>query len=95
MAACPILGFELDLELGPNISTSDAESLWNALMRFLSQRGLEADGVRRDRSWTYRIRGDGTQATDADRAATLEWASSQVGIVAERASRLYDLQGDV
>jgi hypothetical protein len=91
-APCPILGFHLELELGPSVPNSDSETLFSALMTLLSRRGLEADGVRRGRIWSYRIRGEGTQATDADRTAILEWASTHTGIVAQRASRIYDLE---
>lgn len=93
-APCPIFGFELDLAIEPRLSETDAERLWRELNALLDRRGLEARGIRSTSTWSYRIRGESSQATDVDRTAIQEWATTQRGIVSCRTSVIFDLAAE-
>lgn len=64
-------------------------------MTLVQQRGLEADGGRGRRFWTYRLHGEGAQASDLDRSAVREWAATHPEIVSVRVGELFDVQAAV
>jgi uncharacterized protein YggL (DUF469 family) len=94
-APCPIFGFLVEIEIDDYVSPVESDSLWNAFMAFVQQRGLEADGGRGSHMWTYRLCGESAQASDLDRAALQEWASKHREIVSIRIGDLFDVQSTV
>jgi uncharacterized protein YggL (DUF469 family) len=92
-APCPIFGFQVELELDPRVTPREAEELWQEFVALVQQRGLEADGGRGIRWWTYRLHGESSQASDVDRSAIRDWASAHPGIVTVRIGDLFDVQG--
>jgi len=90
--ACPILGFLVEAELDRQLSDTKAGALWDAFMKLLQQRGLEAEGIHSRHTWRYRVRSEATQATDVDRTAIQEWAATQAGIVSCRVGAVHDLE---
>jgi uncharacterized protein YggL (DUF469 family) len=89
-AACPTFAFLVEIEIEPEAAAS-ADDLWEAFIAFAGERGLLADGGRGYRRWTYRLHGEGMQATDADRAAFRSWASTRPEIVSTVVGELFDL----
>jgi uncharacterized protein YggL (DUF469 family) len=88
-APCPTFAFLVEIEIDPQ--TRDQDRLWRELMTFVEQRGLLADGGRGHRLWTYRIHGEGTQATNADRVALENWLVKRAEVRNVRVGELFDL----
>jgi hypothetical protein len=86
-APCPVFGFLVELEVEPGA----AEALWKSFTALAEERGLEADGGRGLRLWTFRLTGLSAQASDLDRRAVQAWASSQSGVRSVRIGDLFDI----
>jgi uncharacterized protein YggL (DUF469 family) len=90
-APCPSFGFLVELEIEPDA----AETLWKSFGALLEERGLEADGGRGYRIWTFRLTGVGAQASDVDRRAIKTWATSQSAVRSVNVGDLFDIWGAV
>jgi uncharacterized protein YggL (DUF469 family) len=89
-APCPTFAFLVEIEIDPE-RAPDGEGLWRELMAFVEQRGLLADGGRGHRLWTYRIHGEGMQATNADRVALENWLTKRPEVCIVQVGELFDL----
>jgi hypothetical protein len=80
------------LSLTFDVDTSDAErdAMLDELIAILDQQGLAADG-HRGRTMEVRVRRDGSQATDADRAIVRDWAARWTPYVAVDVGDITDL----
>ncbi len=88
-APCPIFGFLVELEVEPD----ESDNLWESFNALLEARGLEADGGRGFRLWTFRLSGVGAQASDLDRRAITAWANSQPAVRSVSVGELFDISG--
>lgn len=86
-APCPAFGFVAQFEVEPEQS----DALWRDFVALLRDRGLEADGRRRERQWAYRIHGESTQASDLDRRAVEDWAASRAEIRSHTIGELHEV----
>ena len=90
-APCPVFGFVVEFEMSEALSS---DQLRDVRLAFLAQvaeaRGLVIDERRRDHRWTFLVRSEASQATDADRRAVEAWAQEQRAIVAVGVGPLLD-----
>jgi uncharacterized protein YggL (DUF469 family) len=77
----------VELEIEPD----ETDALWESFTALLERRGLEADGGRGYRLWTFRLSGVGAQATDADRHAVIDWANSNSAVRSVTVGDLFDI----
>lgn len=95
-APCPDFGFLLELDLGGGVTDAHAAELRTRFDALLRERGLSCEGsmggVLGDASWLLVVRGEASQATDADRAEVERWARSQPEVVGLRIGELMDLR---
>ena len=91
-AACPVLGFLVEIALDPRVSQRASDALWGEFEKLLEKRALDAEGIRRRHHWKHQVRGEATQATDVDRTAIQEWAATQAAIISCRVSVVHDLE---
>lgn len=86
-----MFGFLVELEIEP----AESGRLWKSFGALLEERGLEADGGRGHRLWTFRLSGVGTQASDLDRQAIRAWANSEAAVRSVNVGELFDIFGAV
>jgi hypothetical protein len=86
-SACPIFGFLVEFEIQPD----EADYLWKSFEALLEERGLEADGGRGYRLWTFRLSGVGAPASDLDRRAVIAWANSHAAVRSVSVGDLFDI----
>ncbi|HEY4218656.1 MAG TPA: 50S ribosome-binding protein YggL [Gemmatimonadaceae bacterium] len=89
-AACPTFAFVVDVQLDAHVNPVAQVALWNSFCHALDARGLICTGAKRA-GWPTVVRGEASQATDADRQAISEWAASHVAIVGVDVGQLLDL----
>ena len=94
-APCPVFGFLVEVEIDQHVAPNESDRLWKAFMGLVQQRGLEADGGRGRRRWTYRLHGESSQASDLDRTAIRDWASAEPRIVSIHIGDLFDVHSTV
>lgn len=94
-APCPIFGFLVELEVDEQLSSGQSDGVWRSFMDLTRRRGLEADGGRGRRLWTYRLLGESAQASDLDRTAVRAWAATHPEIVDVRVGELFDVSSTV
>ena len=90
MAACPRLGFTVQMEPAPAV---DADALGAAFLSLLAERGLVDLGRSEPCVVAFMVASEASQATDADREAVVAWlhARGEVGDFA--VGPLVDLDG--
>ena len=91
---CPIFGFTVEFEMATTL-TSDQLRVMRAafLEEVIEPRGLtyaERSGGQR---WSFVVRSEASQATDADRQAVEAWAQPRREIIAIAVGPLLDLAG--
>jgi uncharacterized protein YggL (DUF469 family) len=91
-AACPTFGFLAEFDVTDRIGDSDSQKLRHDLERVVASRGLVCGGTRTGPTWSCVIQGEAAQATDADRSALQQWASSRPEISDARIGPLFDLE---
>ena len=90
MAACPILGFAVQMELAPG---ADSDALWRAFNRLLDERGLQSvEGDEPPPALSYLVSSIGGQATELDREAMLAWLHARAEITDFGVGPLVDLE---
>jgi hypothetical protein len=89
-APCPVYGFTLGIVSLTGAPIADPERLVADLIEYLEPHGLVVD-VARDIEGAHIIRREGSQATDADRELTREWARRWSDVAHVRVSDLIDL----
>jgi uncharacterized protein YggL (DUF469 family) len=89
-AACPVFGFLVSIE----IRASDADRMRELHTAFLNEvaesRGLTYSDRPDVRAWTFVVRSEAGQATDADRLAVETWARRRCEIVSVSVGPLLD-----
>lgn len=101
MAACPVLGFVVQLEPAPG---ADIEALWTTFEALLASRGLQSveaggdegndDGGGVRPPLEYLVSSEGGQATELDRAALQTWLGARGELSTYGVGPLVDLERD-
>jgi len=91
-APCPLYAFLVEFEVDASLSAAASDSLWSDFMKCADRHGLDPDGGRGVRLWTYRLTSESGQASEQDRAAISDWASKRREIVSVRVGELFDLR---
>jgi uncharacterized protein YggL (DUF469 family) len=96
-APCPVYGFDVVFRLVAGVSDERAAALRDAFVTELVEaRGLtSAAELRVGARWANVVRGEGFQATEADREAVAAWAAGRPEIAAAEVGPLVDLAGTV
>jgi uncharacterized protein YggL (DUF469 family) len=90
-APCPVFGFVVELEMSEAPGSDETRYVRQAFLAQVAEaRGLVIDERRRDHRWTFLVRSEASQATDADRRAVETWAHEQGEIVAISIGPLLD-----
>ena len=89
MAACPILGFTVQMHPAPGIDPGD---LGAAFLRLLASRGLHDIGSGAPDSLEYLVASEGGQATDLDREAVVTWLAVRAEVTDYGVGPLVDLE---
>ena len=90
MAACPVLGFAMQMELAP---AADAAALWRAFEALLDERGLQyVEGDEPPPALSYLVSSVGGQATELDREAMLAWLRARAEVADYGVGPLVDLE---
>jgi uncharacterized protein YggL (DUF469 family) len=86
-----VFGFVVELEMSDALSSDQMRDVRQAfLVQVAEARGLVIDERRRHPRWTFLVRSEASQATDADRRAVETWAHEQGEIVAISIGPLLD-----
>lgn len=89
-APCPTLGFRLAFSFAPNASAARRMDVRSAFLRTVAEIGLVSEpggsGM-----FEYTITGDGTQATESDRARLVAWLEEHEEIATSRVGPLTDV----
>jgi len=90
MAACPILGFAVQLELAPG---ANADALWRAFIALLEGRGLQyGDSGESPPTLSWLVSSEAGQATELDREAVVDWLKARAEIADFGVGPLVDLE---
>ena len=90
MAACPILGFAVQMEPAPG---ADLDALWRAFNTWLDARGLRCvEGDEPPPALSWLVSSDGGQATDLDREAMVVWLGARGDVSDYGVGPLVDLE---
>ena len=90
-APCPVFGFVVELEMSEALGSDQMRDVRLAFLAQVAEaRGLVIDERRHDHRWTFVVRSEASQATDADRRAVETWAQEQRAIVAVDVGPLLD-----
>lgn len=90
MAACPILGFAVQMELAPG---ADVDALWRAFNALLDERGLQSvEGDEPPPALSYLVSSEGGQATELDREAMIAWLGHRADVTDYGIGPLVDLE---
>ena len=90
MAACPVLGFAVQLELAPG---ADATVLWRAFESLLEGRGLQSvDAGESPPTISWLVSSEAGQATELDREAVVAWLGARSEISDYGVGPLVDLE---
>jgi uncharacterized protein YggL (DUF469 family) len=90
-APCPVFGFLVEFELADTLSVEQTRQLRLAMERdVIEPRGLVCDERSSGRRWSFVVRSEASQATDADRVAVEAWADTRFEVVAARIGPLLD-----
>ena len=90
-AACPQLGFSVELDMVHSASDATVTRLRRSFEELIEARGLVRKTERGGRTWTFVVRSEASQATDADRTAVMAWADARGEIIAARVGPIVDL----
>jgi uncharacterized protein YggL (DUF469 family) len=89
-APCPVFGFLVSIEVG----ASDADRIRELRTAFLNEvaepHGLTYSDRPDVRAWTFAVRSEAGQATDADRLAVETWARQRGEIMSVSVGPLLD-----
>ena len=89
-APCPVFGFLVSIEIGA-IAAGQVRELKAAFLHELVEpRGLTYSDRPDVRAWTFVVRSEAGQATDADRLAVETWARRRSEIVSVSVGPLLD-----
>ncbi|HEU4989726.1 MAG TPA: 50S ribosome-binding protein YggL [Gemmatimonadaceae bacterium] len=75
--ACPKFGFHVLATFTGGAGARERAAFERAWAEFLDRRGLVSEGAGTGARLARTVFGDGTQATDADRAAVRDWLGSR------------------
>lgn len=89
-APCPTLGFRLAFSIAHDTSDARRAAIREAFMSMVAASGLACENGN-DSAFEYAVTGDGTQATESDRARIVEWLEAQPEIASARVGPLTDL----
>jgi uncharacterized protein YggL (DUF469 family) len=89
-APCPTLGFRLAFSIDPGASDARRAAVRDAFMSVIAASGLTCEAAH-DAAFAWTVTGDGTQATESDRARIVEWLEQQPEIAGSRVGPLTDL----
>ena len=89
-APCPTLGFRLAFSFAPNASAARRMEVRSAFLRTVGEIGLVSEPVGNG-MFEYTITGDGTQATESDRARLAAWLEEHEEIATSRVGPLTDV----
>jgi uncharacterized protein YggL (DUF469 family) len=89
-APCPTLGFHVAFTIAPAAVESRRAALRAAFLQVVATNGLVCTASAAG-PLAYIVTGDGTQATDADRARLLAWLDDQPEIAMHRVGPLTDV----
>jgi uncharacterized protein YggL (DUF469 family) len=73
-------GFIVRFRMREGLDDTMETRLTDEFLRFLAGRGLVSSGGFSGTRWSHVIRSEASQATDADRAAVVDWASGRAEI---------------
>lgn len=79
-APCPIYGFIAKYELVSQLDEAEETALTDSFLELLEARGLVSSGGFNGTRWSHVVRSEASQATDADRVAVHDWATSRAEI---------------
>jgi uncharacterized protein YggL (DUF469 family) len=92
MAACPVLGFVVQLEPAPG---ADLDALWTIFEALLASRGLQCvEGGDEPPPLEYLVSSEGGQATELDREALQTWLGARGELSTYGVGPLVDLERD-
>lgn len=90
-APCPIFGFLVELEMADTLSAEQIRQLRRAFERdVIEPRGLLCDDRSIGGRWSFVVRSEASQATDADRSAVDAWTQTRAEIQSARIGPLLD-----
>jgi uncharacterized protein YggL (DUF469 family) len=91
--ACPRLGFELRLQLAPDLADERRAELRAALAEVAQSRGLVSVGGGTE-EWLQVVWREGSQAEHEDREALVAWARGREEVVGVEAGPIVDLDDE-
>jgi uncharacterized protein len=90
-APCPVLGFLVEWEFAEALGSDQARDVHLAFIRdVIEPRGLECEERSSGCRSSFVVRGEASQATDADRAAVEAWTRARPEIASARIGPLLD-----
>jgi uncharacterized protein YggL (DUF469 family) len=90
-APCPVFGFLVEVETLEALTSEQLHDLRLAFDRdVLERRGLVCDERSSGRRWSFVVRSEASQGTDADRDAVEAWTRTRSDIVSARIGPLLD-----
>jgi uncharacterized protein YggL (DUF469 family) len=90
-APCPVFGFLVELEMIETLTAEQLRDLRRAFSRdVMESRGLVCDERATGRRWSFVVRSEASQATDADRSAVEAWTRLHSEIASARIGPLLD-----
>jgi uncharacterized protein YggL (DUF469 family) len=93
MAACPVYGFVVAIEVRGDVDDAAKAALWTSFIReAIEARGLTCAGGNNRAIWSPVVSSEAGQATDADRQAVLAWTRARPEVVSVTVGPLIDLE---
>lgn len=94
MSACPVFAFRVEIALAPGSGDPVATELRSAFDAALAAQGLVASGALGSAGGVLEVRGEGTQATHADRTFVEAWLGRRSDVVRALVGELLDLSAE-